>query len=126
MRFMGLFGALAVLVIALVAGAIGYSLGIGANIATNGTAVAPVVYPFFGWGFGLFHIFGFIFFLILLFVIFGAIRRAAFGAHQRGYGHGYGPGGWWRSGADDAFERWHRRAHGQPDDSAAGQAPPAK
>jgi len=122
MRFFGWIAGLAVLAAVLIAGAIGYNIGIGTNIAASGAA--PVVVPAYGygWGFGFGHIFGFFFFLLILFVIFGAIRRAAWGGHHRygamGRGYGYGPGGWGRHAVDDQFDRWHRRAHGETDEES--------
>lgn len=134
MRFIGWFTALAVLLVAVVAGTIGYNLGLSANIATSG--VTPAVYPVYGWGwgFGFGHIFGLFFFLIIIFVIFGALRRAAWGGHHgrgpwmgRGYGPGgYGPGGSWKQAADDEFSRWHRRAHGETEDKADSSGPIAQ
>ena len=118
MRF-SWFIALPLLIVALLAGACGYTVGISSSAAVAGATSAPVVYPMFGWGFGwFFPFFGFFFFLIVLFVIFGVFRRAAWG--RRGYGpggHGYGPGGWYKPGANDAFDQWHRRAHGQSDET---------
>ena len=127
MRFFGWLAALAVVAIALVAAAVGYNVGLNVSVAASG---APV-YPMYGWGFGFFPFFGFFFFLILLFVIFSVIRRVAWsagGRHGYGMGHGpghSGPGGWWRYGAGDEFERWHRRAHGEPEEPTA-QTDPAK
>lgn len=125
MRAFGFIGVLATLLIALVAGVIGYSLGLGANVASVASATGTtVVYP--GWGFGFgFPFFGFIFAILFLVLIFGLIRRAAWGGH-RGYGAGgYGPGGWGHRGgwdgrslppmADEMLERWHRQKHGEPD-----------
>ncbi len=115
------------LLVVLIAGGIGYWLGVGANVATVAAPVAatPVVY---GWGFG-FPFFGFFFFLLFIFLIFGIIRRLAWG--RRGgpgwNGHGYygGPGRW-NGGevppmADDMLARWHRRAHGEPEPTAPDQ-----
>jgi len=125
MRFFGWFTALAVLLVALAAGAVGYNMGLGANIAASGVPVVPAYGYGMGWGFGFGHIFGFVFFLIILFVIFGAIRRAAWGGHHgygpgMGRGWGYGPGGWKHGSAGDEFERWHRRSHGEPETNDAG------
>ena len=104
------FGWIGLLILALLigigGGMIGYNIGVGvaANVAASGGAT--VVYPAFGWGVG-FPFFGFLFFIVLLFLVFGAFRRAAWGGH-----HGYGPGGYWKArGA--AFEDWHRQAHGE-------------
>jgi hypothetical protein len=116
MRSFGFIGVLVTLVVALVAGVIGYNLGLGANIAANGSAV---VYPAWGWGFGFgFPFFGLIFGILFLFLIFGLLRRAAWGGHRSGYGGG--PGGWQYDG-HDRFERWHRQAHGdsEPTDSSS-------
>ena len=122
MRFFGLVGVLGTLLIALVAGVIGYNLGLGANLAA--AAGATVVYP--GWGFGFgFPFFGLIFGILLFVLIFGLIRRAAWGGHP-GYRRGmYGPGGWGPRGgwdghslppmADEMLERWHRQKHGEPE-----------
>jgi len=91
MRVVGLVAVLGTLLIALVAGVIGYNLGLGANVAA--TAGATVVYPAWGFGFG-FPFFGLIFGILLFVLIFGLIRRAAWGGHP-GYRRGMsGPGGW--------------------------------
>jgi hypothetical protein len=127
MRAFGFIGVLATLLIALVAGVIGYNLGLGANVASVATTGgATVVYP--GWGFGFgFPFFGFIFAILFFVLIFGLIRRAAWGGHRgSGFGPGgYGPGGWGHRGgwdgrsmppmADEMLERWHRQKHGEPD-----------
>ena len=116
MRTFGLIGVLATLLIALAAGVIGYNLGLGANVASVATTGgATVVYP--GWGFG-FPFFGFIFAILFFVLIFGLIRRAAWGGH-RGYGAGgWGPRGGWEGRsmppmADEMLERWHRQKHGE-------------
>lgn len=121
MRFAGWFIAIPLLLVALIAGACGYAIGVSSSATVAGAAAAPAVYPV--WGFGwFFPFFGFFFFLILVFVIFGAFRRAAWGGGRGGYGpgRGYGPGGWYKPGANDAFDQWHRRAHGEPDQPAGG------
>ena len=115
------------LLVLLIAGGIGFFLGVGANVATVAPAVgAPVAY---GWHFG-FPFFGFFFFLLFLFLIFGIIRRLAWGGrrgpgwygHGMGYGHGagYGPRMGWNGKdvppmADEMLQRWHRIAHGEPE-----------
>lgn len=135
MRALGLIGVLGTLLVALVAGVIGYNLGLGANVATVATTTgAAVVYP--GWGFGFgFPLFGLIFAILFFVLIFGLIRRAAWGGH-RGYGPtGYGPGGWGHRGgwdgrsmppmADEMLERWHRQKHGdsEPTDQTRSPSP---
>ncbi len=120
MRRFGLLGVLAVVLLAVIAGAIGYNLGIGANVAAAG---APVAYPVYGWGFGFgFPLFGLFFFLIFIFVIFGIVRRLAWGAGHRG--HGRGGRSWERRDippfADEMLQRWHSEAHAA---SESGERP---
>lgn len=135
MRGFGFVGALAFLVLLLVAGAIGFGLGAGSAPATVPAAGAPVVYyGHVGWG--GFGFFGFFLFIILVFVVIGIFRRAAWGGRHgySGWGHGYGRG-WYgpmsdkdaQSGkaawggrpvppfADEMLQRWHREAHGEPE-----------
>ena len=124
MRF-GWFFALPLLVVALLAASCGYAMGVGSS-AVAPVATAPAVYPM--WGFGwFFPFFGFIFFLIVLALIFGAFKRGAWGGRggsgpgrSYGPGRGYGPGGWYKPGANDAFDEWHRRMHGEADQPATG------
>lgn len=139
MRGFGFLGAIGVLLIALIGGAIGYSLGVGANVATVATNGTPVAYPVYGWHFG-FPFFGLFFGLLFLFLIFGVIRRIAWG--RRGWGGpaergGFGPGDYRRGSwygatehamppfADEMLQRWHQQAHGNgnatgPDAPASG------
>lgn len=131
MRGFGFIGAVVVVLIAIVAGVVGYSLGVGANVAAVG---APVVYPLYGWHFG-FPFFGLIFGLLFLFLIFGVVRRIAWGRHAYGPGghgmHGYGmrgpgQGGWSQDKpmppfADEMLQRWHRQAHEEPPPPDAGK-----
>lgn len=86
-------------------GGVAFQIGVAAGAAATGTAGASAVaaYPY-AWhaiGFGFFPFFGFLFPLLFLFLIFGAMR-AAFGG-----GHGYGR---YRNGPR-MFEEWHREAH---------------
>jgi hypothetical protein len=87
------------------------------------------------WGFGwFFPFFGFIFFLVVIGLVIGAFKRAAWGG-RGGHGSGrgwYGPGrGWYgpgsgygrgrgshRPGTNDQFDQWHRRMHGESDQPA--------
>jgi hypothetical protein len=141
MRRFGLIGLLVALLIAGVAGVIGYNWGYSAGLintaAANGSAV--VYAPGYGWG-GGFGFFGLVFGIFFLFLIFGLIRRAAWGgggrSHHAGYGRGrggWGGGPWGDSDADqrgaatdvppfvDGMLRdWHRKAHDQPGSSTAG------
>jgi hypothetical protein len=113
----GFIGVIVVLLIAAVAGVIGYNLGVGSGAATTDGAT-HVVYGPWGWGFGGFGlIFGILFFVL----IFSLIRRAVWGGGLRGW---YGRGGWGHYGdpghthgmppqAEPMLEDWHRRAHGE-------------
>ena len=118
-----------------------YQAGLSTAVATasGGTAVTPVVVPAYGYGYGWhpgfgFGFFGFLATLFFLFIVF-ALLRAIFwrggpgrrGGWGGGYGYGYGKGpnghghGPWESRTNEAFDEWHRRAHGEtppavPDD----------
>lgn len=127
-----IFGALAVLVLVLVAGSIGtavYNAGVHAGLADAAQQAvasgqpAPVVVdgyrysygPYWhgGWGFGFFGIIFWIFGILLLI----GLVRAAFGwgrwrgpggpggyGGRPGHGPGYGPG-------REMAEEWHRELH---------------
>lgn len=118
-RGFGLLGLLVGLVFLGIVAAVAYNAGLAAG--AGGTAVAPVAHPFF-W-FGGFHVFGFLFFFVILFLILGAIFRPRGGGwgHHGWYGR-YGPGPWgWKQGEghdvpppfETGLEAWHRRAHGE-------------
>lgn len=125
-----------------------YNAGLNSAVTTavsNGQAVVPVVAPPYGYGYGYgwhpfgwgFSIFGLLFGLFILFVIFGLIR-AAFRGGRRGWGQGgWGPGhhdrGWdaryerdpWIDRFGPSFEEWHRQAHGSTPSSGSSTEPPA-
>ncbi len=83
----GFFGVLFFGLVALVAGVIGYNIG----LTSTAGAVERVVYVG-GGGFGGF---GFLFFLFFLFLIFSfAGRRRAWGGGHGHWGSGYGRGPW--------------------------------
>lgn len=132
MGFFRVIGGLLLALLLVGVGAAIYQTGVGVGTAgaagaagvAGGTApvvVGPAYGYGWGWGFGggLFHILGFIFFL----VIFFAILRAIFGGHRRGWGggwgRGWGPGGYgdhpgqqfgpWEDRARQAHDEWHRR-----------------
>lgn len=125
MRAFGLIGVVVAALVALAAGVIGYNIGLGANVAANGTVVA---HPY--WGFGFFHpFFGLLFGILFIVLIFALIRRVAWGGHGHGWGghgHGWGGPGWYGPGGpsgqtrEEMLERWHRQAHG---DHEAGNPP---
>jgi hypothetical protein len=112
----------------------GLSTAVTTATGSAGTVVAPVVVPAYGYGYGPgwhagFGFFGFLGTLLFLFLVF-ALLRAIFwrgGPGRRGWGpggyggYGYGKGpdgsghghGPWESRANEAFDEWHRRAHGE-------------
>jgi len=138
-------------VIATAAYQVGLNVAVTTAVADGGTVVAPV--PAYGWGYGPgygwhpfgfgFGIFGLLFGLFFLFIIFGLIR-AIFWGGRRGWGPGGwgGPGSWggpggrggpgnggespfehnrWIERFGPGFEEWHRRAH----EGGSSNEPPA-
>jgi hypothetical protein len=112
-----------------------YQAGLSTAVTTagaSGAVVAPVVVPAYGYGYGFgwhpgFGLFGFLGALFFLFIVFALVRAIFWrgGAGRRGgwgpgvwggYGPGQGPNGHdhgpWESRANQAFDEWHRRAHG--------------
>ena len=101
-----------VLVIALGAVALGvsaYNAGVTAGLAASSetpATVAPILYPYAGWGWhGGFGFFGFLGFLFFLFLFFALIRAAFWGGRGRG---GWGPGG---GGRYDRIREMHDELH---------------
>jgi hypothetical protein len=126
-----------------------YDAGVHTAVTTavgNGTQVAPVVVPPYGYGYGYgwhpfgwgFSIFGLLFGLFFLFIIFGLIRAIFWGGRR-----GWGPGGWsgpghhgrgwdaryernpWIERFGPSFEEWHRQAHGSATTPGSSNEPPA-
>ena len=135
MRGFGIAALIGVVLIALVAGGIGF--GLGAAQVAPAVAGAPVVYGWHWFGFGS-PFFGLIFGLLFLFLIFGLIRRAIWGGRGwHHYGHGYGPGygprsfgpdgrpGWDGKSvppfADEMLRNWHSQAHTEQAPTNASQ-----
>ena len=125
-RGLGLFGLLVTIVIVAIVGVIAYQAGWSDGFAQHAPAVGstagPGYYPyyygphFFGFGW----IFGLLFFLFFLWVIFRVIGFAFWG--MRGMG-GYRGG--WHQFRDERMREWHDRAHGgQAGGEQGSQSPP--
>lgn len=123
--FIGLFVSL---LIAIVAGVIGYNMGLSAGLATTGASGATrIIYAPGGFGFGGF---GLLFGILFLVLIFSFIRRAAWGGSHGWSGRGGSGhyGGWGHEQgsvppqAEPMFDDWHRRAHGEPTGQPQGQS----
>ena len=130
MRNFGVMALIGLLLVALIAGGIGFAIGVGAQAAPAAVAPAGSTAVVYGWHWFGFPFFGLIFGLLFLFLIFAIIRRLVWGgrgwhgysqAHGYGYGqgHGSGPGGRAWDGksvppfADEMLRSWHSQAHGQ-------------
>ena len=124
-------------VIASVAYQVGVNVAVTTAVTDGATVVAPV--PAYGWGYGMgygwhpfgFGIFGLLFGLFFLFIVFGLIRAIFWGGRR-----GWGSGGWggpgdrgsdsryernpWIERFGPSFEEWHRRAH----ESQSSSEPP--
>jgi len=112
MRNRGIFGALAIGILLIVAAAaigIGaYNAGVAQGLAESGRMIAapPAGTPFVyvwprPWGFGFFPFFPLFFLFLFFFVVRGLLWR------------GRRHGGWRyrHEGVPPMFEEWHRRAH---------------
>ncbi|MBI3522263.1 MAG: hypothetical protein HY071_04075 [Chloroflexi bacterium] len=83
----------------LLVGFAGYAIGAAQAAPVAVAGAAPVVYGMhYGFGF-----FGFIFPLLFIFLIFGALRSWSWGGRWYGHGYSYGP--------PPSFEEWHKKAH---------------
>lgn len=131
-RGRGILWGLATLLIAGAVGIAAYQWGLSTSFAGTAPAAAAGASPYYGpwaygmgsgFGFGLFHLVGFLFFVLLLV----AFVRFAFGArHWGGYGHWGGPHGPRGAYFQERFEEMHRHAHGEPATPAAGPDPGPK
>lgn len=110
---MYLVRSIAFLIVALIAGLIGYQIGVTQNIAAQipAGAAAPAYWygpHMYGWGFGFL---GFLFPILFFFLFVGLISAAVRGG--RGWGghgwYGHGPMGEHRRAH---FEELHRELHG--------------
>jgi hypothetical protein len=112
---------LAVIVLALVVGFVGYQIGIEQNVGVAVPAAgAPVAYYGYPYHFG-FGFLGFLFPLFFLFLIFGLLRAAFGGWGHRRYGYGNWQGGPWMSDeAKSRIEQLHKELHGEKPASGGG------
>ncbi len=143
MRF---FAAILLIVVLAIGGGViattAYQAGLDTAIttATNGTVVAPVVVPAygFGWhgagfGFGFFSLFATLFFVFIVLALLRAVffrgrsHRDGWGP-GRSWGAGHGP--WdgqgrspWEARAHDTFDTWHRQSH-ESTSEPTSEAPP--
>ncbi len=117
-----------------------YDAGIQQGIAQTANvpvgAVAPYAYGY-GWGFhGGFGIFGFLFPLLFIFLIFGLVRAAFRGGRGGWGGHGWGGYGWgpngpdrsaWQAERERQLAEMHNRFHegGGQDPASPGPDRPA-
>ncbi len=110
--------------IALLVGA--YQAGLVVGAGSAGTAAATVPAHWYGpawfvpwFGFGLFHLFGLILFVLL---IVGLVRLVFWGGHdRRAWGHDAGPRGDWDRRMRDYHDSLHASAAGTPE--ASGSTP---
>ena len=118
MRGIGSFllGIVALVLLAGIGVAI-YNAGLQQGIAQTVELPGSVPYYAYGGHWGGFGIFGLIFPILFLFLIFGLIRAALGGGRGRwGHpGYGYGPGRWgsgpWMADRDSRIAEWHRQLH---------------
>ena len=119
-RGFGLIGLVATTILLVIVGVIAYNVGWSDGVSTHlpaGTAVAPPYYygygPHFGFGWG-FGIFGLFWFLFIVFGLFWLLRLAFFGRRHWGGGWGYGRHGYaMPGGIEQRMQDWHQRAHGE-------------
>lgn len=152
--FLGLVATLIVVGLLVSVGAGIYQAGVAQGVADAGRFPAGATVPVAGYGYGGFgwhhgpDLFGLLFGLFFLFILFGIVRAAFFGGRGRGWGHhgygegrgpwgrgGFGPGGFgpgdgpesWRAERDSRIANWHRRLHeeeaGSGGSSGAGSSP---
>ena len=124
--FLGLVATVIVVGLLVSVGAGIYQAGLTQGVIDAGRFPAGGTVPIPGYGYG-WHgpdLFGLLFGLFFLFILFGIIRAAFFGGRGRGWGHhGYGAGPWgkgygsgegpgaWRADRDSRIAEWHRRLH---------------
>ena len=139
--FLGLVATLIVVGLLVSVGAGIYQAGVAQGVVDAGRFPAGATVPMAGYGYG-WHgpdLFGLLFGLFFLFILFGIIRAAFFGGGGgRGWGHhgyGYGRGPWgkqfgpgdgpdsWRSERESRIADWHRRLHEDEPGGGPGAAP---
>ena len=136
--FLGLVATLIVVGLLVGVGAGIYQAGVAQGVIDAGRFPAGATVPIAGYGYG-WHgpdLFGLLFGLLFLFILFAIIRAAFFGGRGgRGWGHhgyGYGRGPWgrdfgpgdgpegWRAERDSRIADWHRRLHEEQGASSPG------
>lgn len=114
-----------VLVLLIGAGVGIYDAGIQQGIAQTANVPVGAVAPYaYGWGFhGGFGIFGFLFPLLFIFLIFGLVR-AAFRGGRGGWGHGWGPDrSAWQAERERQLAEMHKRFHEGGGQNPTGPGP---
>ncbi|TME14581.1 MAG: hypothetical protein E6I70_15120 [Chloroflexi bacterium] len=115
-RFALIWGAFTLL-IAGIAGFIGYQAGLASHVATSSGAVEGPGAE--GWGFGFFGFIPFLLVILLLVAIFRRPRWYGGGPWMHGRGGWGGPGG--PGGLESKLQDWHQKAHEKP---TPGAQPP--
>ena len=101
-----------------------YQAGVTQGIIDAGRFPASATVPVAGYGWHGPGIFGLLFGLFFLFLLFGLLR-AVFsrgGGYRGGWGSGGYRGGWGEP--DGRVADWHRRLHESEDRGESGSAPP--
>jgi hypothetical protein len=130
-RGFGVIGLVMTAILLVIVGVIAYNVGWSDGVSTHlpaGTAAAPPYYygygpHAFGWGFGIFGLFWFLF---IVFGLFWLLRFAFFGRRMWGGGWGYGHGVHGHGmppAIDERMQEWHKRAHGEAPSTPAPPTP---
>jgi hypothetical protein len=131
-RGFGVIGLVMTAILLVIVGVVAYNVGWSDGVSTHlpaGTAAAPPYYygygpQAFGWGFGIFGLFWFVF---IVFGLFWLLRFAFFGRRMWGGGWGHGYGGHSHGmppAIDERMQEWHKRAHGDAPSTPPPPPPP--
>ena len=138
---LGIVVALVLLLGAIGLGALAFNAGFSQGVVQGASVVAPeggTQLPLYGRGLGFFYprpfgfgfgLFGLLFFGFFILLVVGLVRRV--------FWHGpMGPGGWWgrmggpahpdqgAAGVPPMFQEWHRRAHAHENEPPVGENKP--